>query len=251
VRLIPARAATAPVAAAYPDAAAGCRALERVLTSGLLPAALEYLDAGALRAARGSFPVTLPERPGFMLLTELEGGPEAVAAERVELEATLSQEALSTHAPVDRRDVDALWRWRSGVTHAVIAQRGGKLSEDVAVPLDRFEQALAGTLEIGARHDLEACSWGHAGDGNLHATFLLAADDAEQVARAEAAAQELFALARRLGGSVSGEHGLGWAKRGQLERQSSPAALALHREVKRIFDAKGLLNPGKKAPMPA
>jgi len=101
-------------------------------------------------------------------------------------------------------------------------------------------------LGTAARHGLPACSWGHAGDGNLHSTFLVASDDEAGLARAALAAEELFALAVRLGGSISGEHGVGWMKRGQLARQWGPRALELHAEIKRTFDPKGLLNPGKK-----
>jgi FAD/FMN-containing dehydrogenase len=132
------------------------------------------------------------------------------------------------------------------VSLAVTARLGGKVSEDIVVPFERLGEAVEATLAIGARHGLEACSWGHAGDGNLHATFLLQPGDAEALARAEAAAEELFALAIALGGSVSGEHGLGWVKRGQLARQWEPAALDLHDGVKALFDPRGILNPGKK-----
>jgi FAD/FMN-containing dehydrogenase len=118
----------------------------------------------------------------------------------------------------------------------------------VAVPVDRLADAIEGTLAIGERHGLEACSWGHAGDGNVHATFLLDAGDADQRARADAAALDLFDLARELGGTVSGEHGIGVLKRGQLSRQWPPAAVAAHRAIKDALDPKGLLNPGKKVP---
>jgi FAD/FMN-containing dehydrogenase len=141
-----------------------------------------------------------------------------------------------------------LWRWRSGVSLAVTAQRGGKLSEDVAVPVDRLAEAVEETVAIGARHGLEACSWGHAGDGNLHSTFLLEPGDGAQRERAEAAAADLFAMAIRLGGTVSGEHGVGLLKNGQLAAQWSPAAVGMHRAVKRALDPRGVFNPGKKLP---
>jgi FAD/FMN-containing dehydrogenase len=105
-------------------------------------------------------------------------------------------------------------------------------------------------VTIGRRHGLEACSWGHAGDGNLHSTFLVAPDDADELERANRASQDLFDLALRLGGSVSGEHGVGVLKAGQLSRQWAPAAVALHEAVKRAFDPQGLMNPGKKAARP-
>ena len=160
----------------------------------------------------------------------------------------LTQDATALHAPQDATGVRELWRWRDGVSHAVRAARGDKLSEDVAVPLDRIAEAIEEIVAIGARHDLEACSWGHAGDGNLHSTFLLTPGDEDQLRRAGDAAEDLFAMAIRLGGTVSGEHGLGLLKNGQLRHQWAPAAVALHRAVKEALDPKGLLNPGKKLP---
>ena len=128
------------------------------------------------------------------------------------------------------------------------ARRGAKLSEDIAVPVDRLAEAVAETVRIGARHDLEACSWGHAGDGNVHATFLLDPGDEGQRARAGEGAHELFDLALRLGGTVTGEHGIGVLKAGQLSRQWAPGAVAAQRAIKVALDPKGLFNPGKKAP---
>jgi FAD/FMN-containing dehydrogenase len=141
-----------------------------------------------------------------------------------------------------------LWRWREGVSIAVRAALGEKLSEDIAVPIDRLAEAIEGTLAIGARHGLEACSWGHAGDGNLHSSFLLEPGDAAMRERAEAAARELFEMARELGGTASGEHGIGLLKAGQLSAQWSPAAVAAQRAIKQALDPKGLFNPGKKEP---
>ena len=245
LRLLPAPDAALPVGAFYADTTAGCAALERVLGNGLTVAALEFLDAATLELAGRAFPGGVPRGAGFLVLAEADGTFEEAALLRDELIDVLGEDALDVVSP-EGPAVAELWRWRDGVSIAVGTARGGKVSEDIVVPFDRLGEGIDETIAIGRRHDLVACSWGHAGDGNLHSTFLVSPQDEDELARADAAAGELFALAARLGGSVSGEHGVGWLKRGQLERQWSPRALQLHDEIKRVFDPKGLLNPGKK-----
>jgi glycolate oxidase subunit GlcD len=246
LRLTPAPEAATPIVAVYPDARSGCAAIESVLGSGVVPAALEYLDAGALRAARDAYPFDLPAEGAFMVIAEADGSAAETRAVATELLAALADGTVARDAPDTPGQAAALWRWRDGVSIAVAAQRGGKVSEDVVVPLDRLPEAIEATVAIGERHGLEACSWGHAGDGNLHSTFLVDQREPDEVERAHAAAAELYAVATGLGGSISGEHGIGWIKRGRLDGQLAPAALELHRAIKRTFDPKNLMNPGKK-----
>jgi glycolate oxidase subunit GlcD len=240
LRLMPAPEAAVPVVATYPDAATGVEAMQAVLASGVVPATIEYLDGATLRAGAHGFPGDATA--GFALVVEVDGTAAEVEAALPEV-----REALGADVVIPE-DVRAFWAWRGGVSHAVTAQKGGKLSEDVAVPLDRLAEAVQETLAIGDRHGLDACSWGHAGDGNLHSTFLLTPGDSDEASRAVRAAEDLFAMAIRLGGTVSGEHGVGLLKNGQLANQWEPAAVELHRAVKRALDPKDLFNPGKKLP---
>ncbi|MER3410177.1 MAG: FAD-binding oxidoreductase [Thermoleophilia bacterium] len=246
LRLVPAPEAALPVVAVYESARAGCGAVEQVLAHGIEAAALEYLDGGTLAAAGSSFAGGLSEGADFMVIAEADGSAADAARIRDDLIDVLGQDALSVIAPTERAEVRALWRWRDGVSIAVTTNRGGKMSEDIVVPVDRLAEAIEGTIEIGRRLGLPACSWGHAGDGNLHSTFLLSPGDEDELARASAAAAELFALATSLGGSISGEHGLGCVKNGQLALQWPARAVELHTQIKELFDPKGLLNPGKK-----
>lgn len=239
LRLIPAAAVQLPVVGAFGGVSEGCAAIERVLASGVVPATIEYLDAGTLAASAASFPGGLPEGTGFLVACEADTS-EADAAE-------LAEALAGELGPALRPSARELWRWRDGVSLAVTARRGGKLSEDIGVPLDRLAEGIAGTVAIAEHHGLEGVSWGHAGDGNLHSTFLLEPGDEEQLERAHAAVEELFALAISLGGTISGEHGLGWLKRGQLSHQWAPGAVAAHEAIKAALDPKGLFNPGKKA----
>jgi glycolate oxidase subunit GlcD len=274
LRLIPAPERAYPVLALYPDAHTGTAAVRAILAAGVEASAIEYLDNATMALAGDACPAAsdaegaLDPKRAFAVLAEVDGDQDTALRARGELLEALG-DARAIYAPGVPKaraeavtsaragreaetgakaegEARALWRWRAGVPYAVQAKRGGKLSEDIVVPLDRLEEAIEGTLEIGAHHGLEACSWGHAGDGNLHATMLLDPQDRAEVARAEDAATDLFELAARLGGSISGEHGLGTVKSGQLGLQWVDRALELHEGVKRLFDPKGLLNPGTK-----
>jgi FAD/FMN-containing dehydrogenase len=242
LKLIPAPEQQLPVAAVYADARTGCDALAAVFAAGLTPAALEYLDEPTVRAA----PPPFADQTGFMLIAEADGSTVEAQRLRAELIEVLGERSEAVHAPQQRGQIGELWRWRAGVSYGVSAQRGAKLSEDIVVPIEQLAHAVAATIEIGQRHDLPACSWGHAGDGNLHCTFMIDPGDPAQHRRAQDAAPELFELAKALGGSVSGEHGLGVAKAGALAGQWPEPALRLHESIKALLDPKGLLNPGKK-----
>jgi glycolate oxidase subunit GlcD len=246
LRLIPAPELELPVVGLYRDAEAGVSAIERVLASGVVPAAIEYLDGVTLGYSGDAYPFGIPEGAAFMVITEADGAADEARRVAAELQEALAEDAVAVHAPTEPSDVAGLWRWRGGAAFAILAQRGGAYSEDIAVPLDRLRDVARETLEIGERHGVPALSFGHAGDGNIHSTFLFSPDDLDEEKRADEACHELFELALRLGGTVSGEHGIGWLKRGQLEHQLGPVAYDLHLRVKQAFDPKNLLNPGKK-----
>lgn len=215
------------VRARLPDTARGAAAVERVVEAGLPLTVLDFVDE-ATPGAEGAFTV----------LAEAAGSAEHAEATAADLGDLLADGA------VERLDPDELWRWRSGLTGRVVEHLGSKLSEDVGVPVERLGEAVAGVREIGARHDLAACSWGHAGDGILHASFLFAKNDREARGRASAGAEEVFALALDLGGTPSGEHGTGRLKRAWRPRAQGPAVAALHARVKAAWDPESLLNPG-------
>jgi glycolate dehydrogenase FAD-linked subunit len=242
LRLVPAPAAALPLLSFHATRAEGCAAILEALGAGVVPAALDFLDGEALRMAAGAYPGALPLHAEFALLAEVDGTVEEARAAHVELAAALGAHAIDLRRP----DREALWLWRDRVPGAVTAMRGGKVSEDVVVPVERLAEALERFAEIAARHGLRSCAWGHGADGNVHANLLLDPHDEAECTAAAEATDELFALAIELGGSISGEHGVGWLKRGQLARQWPDGALRLHEELKRAFDPKGLMNPGKK-----
>jgi FAD/FMN-containing dehydrogenase len=251
LRLLPAPGARAFLAGFFSSGEDLTTGLLNVFASGATPAAVEYLDGGALAVVAPTFPQSLgsvPTSAAGMILLEVDGSMESVIHERELLAEALGPAVLGEVIWADGPVTDELSTWRDSVSSAVRATRGEKMSEDICVPVDRFGEAVAGTVEIGHRHGLAACSWGHAGDGNLHSTFLISPDSEAERERADAAAEELFAMAISLGGTISGEHGLGAMKNGYLRKQWGDTAIALHRQVKSTLDPKGLMNPGKKLP---
>jgi FAD/FMN-containing dehydrogenase len=183
LRFIPAPEAQLPVLATYPGTETGCAAIARVLAGGIRAAVLEYADAAAVRRVPLREGLLAQGAPGFAVLAEADGSAAEALRVRGELVEALSEGATGIHAPRDPGEIRAVWRWRAGMSHAVAAARGAKLSEDIGVPLDRLAETIDEVVAIGERHDLEACSWGHAGDGNLHASFLLEPGDDAQRAR--------------------------------------------------------------------
>jgi FAD/FMN-containing dehydrogenase len=248
LRLQPAPEAELPVLAVYADREAGLEALASAMASGAVPAALEFLDAGALQAARATLPGGLSQGARFAVLAEALGTEDVARSEAAALREALEPAALTVLAPHTRRDVQELWRWRSGVSLAVTAAQGCKLSEDITVPTERLGDALAAIDQIQVDAGVEVTSWGHAGDGNIHATVMADHTDPEVLAIAEAIAHRLLAVPHALGGALSGEHGIGRLKLAAAATQLDPGVLTLQRAIRAAFDPFEIMNPGVKIP---
>ncbi len=246
LRLLPAPEAAIPLVAFLPTRADGCAAICAVFAAGLRPSVLDFMDGETLAILAAAYPGQVPAQAGFVLICEVDGSRAEAEAQREALLEVLSgppARALAVHQPADAR---ALWRWRDGANPAVTAVRGAKVSEDVVFPVERLAEGLERFERIATEHGLRSCAWGHGGEGNVHATVLVDPAGEAELDMAEAVGEELFAMVVELGGSIAGEHGVGWLKRGRLESQWDARALELHEQIKRAFDPKGLLNPGTK-----
>jgi D-lactate dehydrogenase len=145
-------------------------------------------------------------------------------------------------------DTERLWRTRRALSPALRNVAPKKINEDVVVPVSRIPDLIEGLEHLSREHAIRIVNFGHAGNGNIHVNLLVAPDDAAAMVRAAACLDATFDLVLRLGGTLSGEHGIGLAKRDFVSREIDPVTLRLMRDVKRQFDPNGILNPGKSLP---
>src|SRR5690606_10590013 len=247
VRLQPRPQAHAGLRALYRDAAAATSAVSRLMRQPQAPAMLEFLDRSSLALLRDSG-VDLPEA-GAMLLVEADGDHEGLpAALQALADAAGGPGLVELDVALDGAARERLWKARRALSPALRGIAPGKLNEDVVVPVSRIADLVAGVERLSARHALPIVAFGHAGNGNLHVNIMYRPDDADESARAQAALPELFELVLALGGTLSGEHGIGLAKRAWMARAFDAPTLAAMRAVKAALDPDGILNPGKVLP---
>jgi len=240
---LPRQVATGLVA--FATVAEAARAVTRVMRAGLLPRCLELFDDVSLRAAARTSPYQFPAGAGAALLVEVDGNDEdGVMTELVRVAEEVAPHAqgemVLAQSESQRRD---LWETRRLLSTNLKVLHPRKLSEDVAVPRSRIPELVARAKEIGAGKGLTVATYGHAGDGNLHVNILF--DGEDERPRAEAAATEVLRTSVDLGGTITGEHGVGFTKRGFLEYEQGKEVVGLERQLKSLLDPLGILNPGK------
>jgi len=249
LRLAPRPQAQAGLRAFYRDAATAAAAVSRLMRQPQVPAMLEFMDRSALALLRhnGS---DVPEA-GAMLLVEADGDHETLPLALQALAAAAEGEGLlSLDVAMDGAARDRLWAARRALSPALRTIAPGKINEDVVVPVSRIPDLVAGVEALAAAAALPIVAFGHAGNGNLHVNIMYHPDDAAETARAQAALPRLFELVLSLGGTLSGEHGIGVAKRDYMARAFDAPTLAAMRAVKAALDPDGILNPGKVLPPP-
>ncbi|GAA2941412.1 FAD-binding oxidoreductase [Streptomyces enissocaesilis] len=245
--LRPAPASAGTGVAYFPDLAAAGRAVTAIIAAGILPATLEFLDRSCVRAVEDFARLGLRTDAGALLLFGDDGEPGAVARALTRMgEICTAHHALDVTTAAHIAQAEALLAARRCALPALSRLGDLTILEDATVPRPRIAEMVDRIGAIAVRHGVEIATFGHAGDGNLHPTCVVKSrDDHDGIARAERAFADIFAAAIELGGTITGEHGVGAAKLSHLSAQLGEDQLALLRRLKTAFDPAGILNPGK------
>jgi len=249
LRLVPQPASRLSLAAGFATLDAALAVMGQVLRSGLAPTAIEFMDRATLDCVREMLPFEVPPQVTALLLFMVDGHPRDVAARAKRLgEICKKAKAPLLLTAKDDAEAERLWAARRAISPATFKVKPHKVSEDVAVPLGAIPRLVTGAEEIARQRDLPIICFGHAGDGNIHVNIMFDQTRPRERKAAHTATEDLFALVRRLQGTLSGEHGIGLTKAPYLGLEISEAALALQRRLKQAFDPHNIMNPGKIFP---
>jgi glycolate oxidase len=249
LRLMPIPEAVRVAVAAFDDIDSASEAVSAIIAAGILPAALEMMDAVIVKAVEAAFHAGYPTDAGAVLLVENAGLEEDVeTAQRAIETIALLHGARSWHAAQSRAERDALWAGRKSAAGATGRIAPNYYTQDVCVPRSKLPQALAAVEAASRENDIVVGNVFHAGDGNLHPLLMYDKRDRKQVAAVIETGNRILQSAVDLGGTISGEHGIGWEKRDAMTRVYSTADLATMARVRDVFDPKRMLNPDKIFP---
>lgn len=246
LQLIPKPIATKTALISFDEIIDAGKAISTVLSSGVLPAKMEIMDQYSIIAVEEYEPLGLPTDVEAILLIELDGHPNALVDEmKIVEDACLRVNARSIKIAADDKEAQQLWRARKLVSPAIVKIKPTKISEDATVPRSKIPDMFKRLKEIREKYQLHLVVFGHAGDGNLHPNIIADARDQEEMARVELAVGEIFQAAIDLGGTLSGEHGIGLMKSTFMESELGADGLHMMKLIKDAWDPNNILNPGK------
>ncbi len=246
LKLLPMPDATSTVRANFHSMEAACNVLTKFTPHGLLPMAMEVIDKFCVAAVEENFAFGLSKEAEAILLVAVDGSKD-----EVERNAVLIEKIIAANGGFDilraksKDEEDKLWDVRRAISPSLMKYGTLKINEDVVVPRSKVPELVAEIEQIGKRHNTFVANFGHAGDGNIHVNFVIDREDADAIRRARLCVSETFRLSVALGGTISGEHGIGYVKAQYMDYAIDRPTLEVMKGIKRVFDPNGILNPGK------
>ncbi len=248
LKLLPAPEAARTMLLVFDSMTRAAEAINTMFRNQVIPATIEFLDRHSINAVRESLPFELPESADTLLLVEVDGSRDEVEVLRERINRLFQDEALLLLEARDANEREQLWSARRKLSPAIANIAPHKINEDIAVPRAAIPAVIARLEELSTEIDLPIVCFGHAGDGNIHVNIMLDKNDPGQAARGEKGVDRIFAITLELGGTLSGEHGIGNTKSAWFDQEWDPATIELMKSIKRAFDPENRLNPGKIFP---
>jgi glycolate oxidase len=231
------------VTAFFSDVQRAAAASSDIMTAGIVPRALELVDHSALRAVEANLKEDFSHGAGALLLAEVDGYAESTEREAQQIAAIMTRcGATRVNRAESEMEREQLWKARRAISPALMTIKPIKLNEDIVVPRGRIPDILREIAAIAEQHGLLIVNFGHAGDGNIHTNVMV---DETDLPKAKIAVREIFAATLRLGGSISGEHGIGLSKAAYLPMELGSEAIEAMKRIKQALDPNNILNPGK------
>jgi len=249
LRLTPLAETKRTLRALYRDMDSAARAVSRIMAQPITPCTLEFMDGRALAMIRDYSDNDIPADAGALLMLEVDGPASCIDESARSIEHVAGGEGcLEVVRAESEEQISALWALRKALSPALRTVAPKKINEDVVVPVSRIPALINGIERLAQRFGITIVNFGHAGNGNIHVNLLVNPDEPQEMANAEPCLEALFRLVLDLGGTLSGEHGIGLVKRQYVSLEIDPVSLRLMHQIKAQFDPHGLLNPGKALP---
>lgn len=249
LKLIPLPPARGTIQAFFTAVEDAGRAVSKILEARILPSAMELVDRASLDCVASVHKLDFPRQAQAMLLIEVDGAKAAVVELIRAVQGVCNElHPLSIRASQNEDESAALWTLRRAISPSLARIRPHRLNEDIVVPRSRLPEVMLQIQTIARENDVHIAAFGHAGDGNLHVAVLYDRRNKQESARAENALEDLMRKTIELGGSISGEHGIGISKAAFIPLELGEVSLALMRRIKDVLDPHGILNPGKIFP---
>ena len=245
LKLIPAPEAKATILALFTKVEDTAEAVSGIVAAKIVPSTIEFMDRASIRCSEQANPMGISEDIEGLLLIEIDGNTDSIESLAEKIKTVLiAHNAAEVTLTQDPSEADKLWQARRVVSQATYNLNPVKIAEDVVVPRSNIPKLIRFLEEMGKKYGLPILSFGHAGDGNFHVSLMIK-DTPEDYTRAHKAVEEIFSETIRLGGTLSGEHGIGTSKAPYLSMELSTEVIETMKSIKRVFDPNNILNPGK------
>jgi len=246
LKLLPKPRAVKTLAVSFDSMDTAAKTVSNVMKLAIIPRCVEYLDEASIHLVRKLLSFELPETTRALLILELDGDEDQVEREAAQIKAFCTRAgAIEVLVAKDQAGAQKLWEARKALSPVLYKIAPNKINEDIVVPISKIPEMVEMTRKIQREYGLTVVSFGHAGDGNIHCNIMYDKKDKDQTKRAEQAVDDLFTATLALGGTITGEHGVGITKMKYLAREIGPLELEIMKGIKRVFDPDNILNPGK------